>query len=314
MRKEGSRPVGPEILAFFARAVGEIQLKRTLDLFGSRVDLRANSPMALTGFLPVNAGDLPTAPSPAPDSLTVYMLDRPPHDMLLLWNRLPGWASGGGTAVTVYNQLECALLAPKVFGSGLSFFHGAVVAKGGQALAMIGPNRSGKSTLMASLLGHGYSFLGDDIIAFDPRSRVAHPTPFAPILRRPALTHLGPLARGFVPFDDGWLVLRPPRLKQARGPLPLRTLVLLEGFADETRTAPASHTQAIPTIAKAACFGDAGRLPFRDTVRNTLGLLEAVGSRVFRAVAGRPAAAARAMIALHERREGGSRARPCPRG
>ncbi|MCU1227522.1 MAG: HprK-related kinase [Acidobacteria bacterium] len=120
------------------------------------------------------------------------------------------------------------------------FFHAASVGIDGRGVLLIGPKGSGKSTLSLGLASRGHQFLGDETAVYVPASRQLLP------FRRPAGIKPGPrveavtrsLARvqprgdedGLLRVDaDALFDLVPAR------PLPLESVIFLEGFADEAR-------------------------------------------------------------------------------
>ncbi len=65
---------------------------------------------------------------------------------------------------------------------GLEVFHASAVAPRGEAIAFLGPSRSGKTSLALELCRGGTSFLADDVLALESRTEglLAHPgTPVA---------------------------------------------------------------------------------------------------------------------------------------
>ena len=66
-------------------------------------------------------------------------------------------------AVPVLSGVACAVLLSS---SGAPLLHGAAVAHGGEAIAILGDSGQGKSTLAAALLGAGGRLLSEDLLAF----------------------------------------------------------------------------------------------------------------------------------------------------
>ena len=58
-----------------------------------------------------------------------------------------------------------------------ALIHGAALGLGGKGLALAGPSGSGKSTLAAGLVGQGYDFLADDLIALSEPNGTIVPWP-----------------------------------------------------------------------------------------------------------------------------------------
>jgi HprK-related kinase A len=73
--------------------------------------------------------------------------------------------------------------------------HAGVVARGGRAVVLPGRSGSGKSTLVAGLLRAGFSFLSDELAAFDPVSGNVLPVPRALSLKRGSWSLLPELER-----------------------------------------------------------------------------------------------------------------------
>ena len=97
-----------------------------------------------------------------------------------------------GTGVTVRKGSESALLeieygAVQVlveWPQGPLALHGALVARSGQGVLLLGPAEAGKSTLASALWRRGWAFLCDDVALVDPEGASARPAP-----RRVALRH-----------------------------------------------------------------------------------------------------------------------------
>jgi hypothetical protein len=67
--------------------------------------------------------------------------------------------------------------------SDLLFIHGAVVAADGQAIALVAPSGTGKSTTSWGLLHHGFDYLSDELAPIDPRTMRVHAFPRALLLK-----------------------------------------------------------------------------------------------------------------------------------
>lgn len=70
-------------------------------------------------------------------------------------------------------------------------FHGALVAKQGRGVLIVGRGEAGKSTLACALWQSGWSLLCDDATLVDMTQGVAYPTPRRVSLRSPSRTLLG---------------------------------------------------------------------------------------------------------------------------
>ncbi len=68
----------------------------------------------------------------------------------------------------------------------LVWLHAAAVHRAGRALVLVGPWGRGKSTMSASLLELGWTYLSDDIAPIDPATLAVHPFPKTLRIREPA--------------------------------------------------------------------------------------------------------------------------------
>ncbi len=59
----------------------------------------------------------------------------------------------------------------------LAYCHAAAVSRAGGSILMPGSSGTGKSTLTAFLVAHGFSYLGDDIVALAEADQALHPLP-----------------------------------------------------------------------------------------------------------------------------------------
>lgn len=105
--------------------------------------------------------------------------------------------------------------------SDLLWLHAAGVAQDGRAILITGPSGSGKSVLAAQLIAHGFEYLGDDVLPFDPFSKMVYPFPITPAVRSgPPHYTLACEARRLRKRD---VVVR--RSQLATGPLPVAAIV-----------------------------------------------------------------------------------------
>jgi hypothetical protein len=103
----------------------------------------------------------------------------------------------------------------------LVWLHAAGVVRDGDALLISGPSGSGKSALATRLIGHGFDYLGDDVLPLDPQTRRVHPFPVTPAVRSgPSHCMLAVEARR-LPRSD--VVVR--RAQVATGPTPVAAIV-----------------------------------------------------------------------------------------
>ena len=65
----------------------------------------------------------------------------------------------------------------------LVWLHAGAIQVGGRALAIVVPWGHGKSTMTASFLNHGWTYLSDDVAPFDPSNLAIHPFPEIPRVR-----------------------------------------------------------------------------------------------------------------------------------
>jgi hypothetical protein len=103
----------------------------------------------------------------------------------------------------------------------LLWLHAAGVAKDGHAVLIAGPSGSGKSSLAALLITHGFAYLGDDALPLDPRSGVVYPFPITPAVRTGPRRYLPPAAARALPKRE--VTVRPAQV--ATGPVPLGAIV-----------------------------------------------------------------------------------------
>ncbi len=64
---------------------------------------------------------------------------------------------------------------------GLEVFHASAVVKDGEAVAFLGPSRSGKTSLALELCARGASFMADDVLALETRDGTLFANPGSPI-------------------------------------------------------------------------------------------------------------------------------------
>jgi hypothetical protein len=125
--------------------------------------------------------------------------------------------------------------------------HGGSFAVGGRGGLLIGPSKSGKSTVSFSLGLRGHTFLGDDIAAVRLSTRELMP------VRRAVGIRTGPLASQLegriqttrhvvdvAPSGELRTYVRAEDLLPAGSisPVPLRAVLFLDGFAEQPRVTP----------------------------------------------------------------------------
>jgi hypothetical protein len=145
--------------------------------------------------------------------------------------------------------------------NGLEVFHSSAVVLAGQALAFVGPSRSGKSTLALELCRGGASFLSDDVLALECQEGVlvGHPGSAAVSLDPAGLgaTETESLAGSGPPAAGALLGANArERLVSMHGaarPAPLAALFFLDRRADGP-TAPRFEPVRDPRALLAATF------------------------------------------------------------
>lgn len=87
-----------------------------------------------------------------------------------------GQAEGAWQRLLVAQVLPFAALL-----HGLEVFHASAVVRDGEAVALLGPSRSGKTSLALELCRRGASFLADDVLALESRDGKLFANPGSPI-------------------------------------------------------------------------------------------------------------------------------------
>jgi Coenzyme PQQ synthesis protein D (PqqD) len=112
-----------------------------------------------------------------------------------------------------------------------ALIHGAALGFAGKGLALAGPSGSGKSTLAAGLVGQGYDFLADDLIALSEPSGMIVPWPLPLSIKQGSIDIVGAhhpqLAKAASYRTKGVeaRMLIPPADAWDADPVPLRHLV-----------------------------------------------------------------------------------------
>jgi len=140
--------------------------------------------------------------------------------------------------------------------SPTTIVHGALVARRGLGVLLIGRGEAGKSTLACALWARGAILLGDDVAVLDPERAEACPAPRRVSLRLPSREVLGDgfVARilegpSTVARPDGWL-FHPDEIVPARrrAPVSLAAMVFLArrgAVATPDRAAPLDPALAL---------------------------------------------------------------------
>jgi Coenzyme PQQ synthesis protein D (PqqD) len=112
-----------------------------------------------------------------------------------------------------------------------ALIHGAALGLDGKGLALAGPSGSGKSTLAAGLVGQGYDFLADDLIALSEPNGTIVPWPLPLSIKQGSIDIVGahhPQLAKAVSYRTKGVEARmliPPASAWDADPVPLRRLV-----------------------------------------------------------------------------------------
>jgi hypothetical protein len=87
-----------------------------------------------------------------------------------------GTPDGGWQRMLVAQVLPFAALL-----HGLEVFHASAVVRDGEALALLGPSRAGKTSLALELCARGASFMADDVLALEMRDGALFANPGSPV-------------------------------------------------------------------------------------------------------------------------------------
>jgi hypothetical protein len=87
-----------------------------------------------------------------------------------------GRPDGGWQRMLVAQVLPFAALL-----HGLEVFHASAVVRDGEALALLGPSRSGKTSLALELCARGACFMADDVLALETRDGALFAHPGSPV-------------------------------------------------------------------------------------------------------------------------------------
>jgi hypothetical protein len=135
---------------------------------------------------------------------------------------------------------------------GLEVFHASAVVRDGEALAFLGPSRSGKTSLAQALCGRGASFLADDVLALEIREDELLANPGSPIagVARSANEHASPPLEHVVAVNDRERMVR---IQGATEPTRLSTLFFIDRRSDGPAS-PHFAPTADPQLLLAATF------------------------------------------------------------
>lgn len=122
-----------------------------------------------------------------------------------------------------------------------TMLHGGAVSIAGQAIGLLAPTHTGKSTLVAELLLHGAQFLCDDYLLVDDQLR-AHPFPLPLRLRELSILSspgsFSKLHEGVHPYSGEQEYIMDIRPYEGKAPVPLMAIFLLRR---QSCTAPSLH-------------------------------------------------------------------------
>jgi hypothetical protein len=160
-----------------------------------------------------------------------------------------GRPDGGWQRMLVAQVLPFAALL-----HGLEVFHASAVVRDGEVLALLGPSRSGKTSLALELCARGASFMADDVLALETRDGALFANPGSPVAGVA-------LEQEAVQQDDGAderviAVNARERIVQIVGaeePAPLGTLLFLDRKADGPER-PSFESRADAQLLLAATF------------------------------------------------------------
>lgn len=190
---------------------------------------------------------------PASSPTHAGVAQAPDGRVVLAWgDRLRFVISPAGDLVTIVSSaamLEYAGTVLVGFGfgyllqlRGVLCLHGAVLARGGRAFALLGSSRAGKSTLAAALVHRGAALVSDDLLVVTRDGDALHAQPGCAAMRvDPAAIRelFGMEADGFelVPHLNKrlWNLLDPrdqPRGRSISRALPIEAIYALESHAD----------------------------------------------------------------------------------
>ncbi|MHB8235245.1 MAG: hypothetical protein ACYDHT_11395, partial [Solirubrobacteraceae bacterium] len=136
---------------------------------------------------------------------------------------------------------------------GLEIFHASGVVRDGEAIALLGPSRAGKTSLALELCGRGAGFLADDVLALEAQAEglLAHPGTSLAGVAPDGAAPVGATdcdTRGEIAVNAGERLLRMPGAAAAA---PLAALFFLDRRADGPRR-PRFESFADPPMLLAA--------------------------------------------------------------
>ncbi len=143
--------------------------------------------------------------------------------------------------------------------------HAATLAVGDVALVLLGPSRSGKSTLASALHREGAVYFGDDSL-FLRRDSLE----LVPICRPPLLREGGVALLGADAPPDNWVQVRPGERKLIAAvdspdrPLPTKSAVFIfmQGFAQAASMVPLTASETLRRLSPTVC----GKLSFVEQI------------------------------------------------
>ena len=137
----------------------------------------------------------------------------------------------------------------------LALIHGAVIARGGNGIALCAPSGSGKTTLTAALINGGFDYFADDLVALTAPEGTVLPWPLPLGVKSGSETLLAPYCPGLAQARryrtkgiDARLLI-PAKSTWYADPVPLRTLVF-----------PRFSEGAAASLERISCVGAVERL------------------------------------------------------
>jgi hypothetical protein len=240
--------------------------------FGARIAIRVNDPTVLERlprYLPPLCEPAAAAKVDALCSLHVAPgrledRSRPVHRLYLDGRRITRTLDGDEAFAALESILE---LSVSLNARGVVFVHAGVVGWRDRAIVIPGRSRSGKTSLIASLVRAGATYYSDEFAVLGPDGRV-HPYPRAlsirqdgpPRRRRCPAAELG-ACTGTEPLPVGQIVLTKYQEGARWRPRPLSPGLAVLGLLDNTVLAQVQPEFSLTVLRRAACGATAVKSP-----------------------------------------------------